>query len=1184
MKITGPAFAAMLSFASLLLAQLNRGTITGMVTDSTGAVIPQVKIAVRNTATGATYETVSNEAGQYTMPNLPVGNYQLAFDAPGFKRLVRSGIHLRVNEVLRVDISLEVGAVTESVEVRAELPRLQTSSAEVSTSLSSRSITDLPLSFAGARQVEAFAYKIVPGVWGDTWRSHILGSTAHSKELLLDGASVTTTQSGEFGQTGVSLEAVQEFKILTSGLSAEFGRTQSGVFNFVMKSGTNEIHGSLYGGLRNEALNANTFTNKFRGLKRARDRQHNYAGSFGGPVFLPKLYDGHNRSFFYVAYERFQTRQWAFGAPSVNAPLPEFYEGDFHRLLGPVTEFTDGLGRQVARGAIYDPATFRQLPNGRWVGEPFPGNRIPVSRFSQVSQRLNAIAKKHYLPTVRDASGQIPLTNNMYFPASDNPEVDKYQVSIKADHIFSDKHKLTGSYAYSYRPRLLLDQGGLWDPSDRLGGPLSRARVQPYTGTYARLAEDWTVTPRWLNHFMVFYNRRGNPNYVVHRNVDGAKQLGIKNLSTRGFPTINWGGGPFVTLAPVGYMQDEFRADEAWGVMNTVSFTRGRHFLKLGFDMRRHQQDTRSRPTASFTFQARGTAIPLEPYSGTQIGHSFASYLLGIVDSAGLSDPVGLGGRRRYHAVFIQDDFKVSKRLTLNLGLRWEYQPPFFEVADRLSSWNPNKTDPASGLPGAYDFAGKCPVCTGKRSFGTRSFDDFGPRFGFAWRLRERWTLRGAYGVMYEGDIFNGYSPTGLGKPTSVAWGGTWRLSPDPVNPWRGIFNWDEGLPLDRYEPPSFDVSWGNKSRPGMIDPQYGEHPYIQKWNINLQYEPARNLLIDVGYLASKGTRLGAGELRRINQLPASVLSAYGARLNAPVRNAAEAAAQGIRYPFPGFSGTVASALRPHPQVQGNQTVQVFEAPLGFTAHHSLQIIINRELTSGFNLFANYVWSKTMANVESSLVNDNPDRPLDYYNLKLEKAVSGHDRPHMVKVYASWELPVGRGKPWLAATGRWVNALLGGWSVSCILNYFSGTPLGFPGSFPLTGGWNGATNRANIAAGPMKRAGFDKSKFELSTISSPNNTYLNKASFSDPPPLTLGTAARLYTQVRTFGTISEDLGLHKAHRIREKYRFQMRAEFLNVFNRHQLGGIVTSVTNPNFGQVTSVSGNRTVQLAARLDF
>ena len=1164
-----------------LSAQLDRGTVTGVITDPSGAVIPGVQISIRNTATSATYRSSSNEAGQYTVPNLPVGDYQLIFDSSGFKKLIRSGVAVGVGAVLRVDVQMQLGATADSVEVTAELPRLQTDTPEVGTTLSNRSLVDLPLTFANGRRPEAFAYAVTPGVQGTTQLSHINGSTAYSKEMLVDGASVTVNQSGDYNAAAISIEAIQEFRVQTSGVPAEYGRTQAGVFNFVMKSGSNQLHGSAYGSLRNEALNANSFTNNAQGLKRALDRKQNYAFSFGGPFSIPKVYSGRNRTFFYTSYERYKERSYGL-VPNKTVPLPEFYDGDLGRLQDYRTTYG---ANKYCRGTIFDPATFTLSPGGSYTSTPFPNNKIPQARFSEVARRLNAIAKTSYLPNVRDASGQIPLVNNALFPDATRPEWDMYQVSLKVDHIFSEKHKLSGAYNQRYAPYLILDAGGLWDVNDPTGGPLARARTRGDTGEFVRLTHDWTASPRVLNHFTASYNRRGNPQRALQREVDGAKELGIKNISTRGYPTINWGSGPTMTLAAAGYMNDGFRADVSWGLLDTVSFSKGRHFLKAGADMRRFHLNSSGAQRVQLYFDPLATAIPKETFSGgSQTGHAFASYLLGIVDRGTVNEYGGIGGRRHYHALFLQDDFKASQRLTLNLGLRWEYQPPAFEVADRLSSWNPNKIDPVSGLRGAYDFAGKCSACTGKRSFGRTSYRDFGPRFGFAWRPLEKWTVRGSYGIFYEGDSFNGYDGTPLGMPTNLAWVGSWQLGYNATERWKGIFNWDNGFPLDKYQPPTLDVSWGNKNDPGMIDPNYGQTPYIQSWNFNIQREIKKKLVLDIGYVGSKSTRLRVGELARVNQLPTWVLDKYKKSLGNTVTNAAQAAVNNVAYPFDGFSGTVAAALRPYRQVNGGSTVGVYGSPLGFSTYHALQVTANREMSRGLTVYASYVWSKTLSNVDSSFIGDNASRPLDYYNLALEKSVTEYDIPHAFKAYVSWDLPLGRGKALLRNSGRLTNAVLGGWSISGILNYYSGVPLGpWTANTPYSY-WNGAVNRPNVAPGAMINPSFDASRYEASTPSSASNAYLATSLFTQPADYTLGSGARFYSQARNPAYRNEDFSIQKTHRLTEKMRFRVRAEFLNALNRHTLGGIDTKRASSTFGQVLKVTGSREVQVSMRLDF
>jgi len=1180
------------------MAQLNRGTITGAVTDSAGAAVPRARITIQNIQTGASYQTESNDSGQYTMPNLPIGAYQLSFEAAGMKKFVRSGIELGVTEVLRVDAKLEVGAVGETIQISAEVPRLQTDTPELSTTMTNKQMVDIPFSFSGGRLMENFTYKTHPGIYGNRWTNNINGGPNFSRDALLDGASTTSWMQGVNVLVAVSMEAVQEFKVQTSGISAEFGRTQGGLYNYVMKSGANEIHGSAYGSLRNEALNANSFANNARGVRRGLDRRQNYAFSFGGPVWVPKVYDGRNKTFFFTAFEHYRERSLFASAPNRTLPIPEFYQGDFSRLLTTTQVGTDALGRSVFRGAIYDPATFRQVADTRpgragqmaWVGDPFPGNRIPVARFSQVSQRLNAIASKFHAPTFRDASGQIPLVNNSFSPPP-LPRTDDYFFSIKGDQIINERHKLSGSYSQDVNLRLLAQIGGPWNFDEPNGGPLARSRPQREPGRLARLAYDWTISPTLLNHITLSYNRYARDSSSHVKEIDGAAELGIAGLSTPGYPSINWGAGPFVTLESVGLGLSDSQASNAYGFLDTVSFSRGRHFMKAGVDVRFNQRNHRTAKTTEnsfmFNFDPLSTAIPGESFSGTQTGYSFASYLLGIVDRGAILDPVGLGDRRRYFAVFFQDDFKVTPKFTLNLGLRWEYQPPGYEAHDQLSSWNPAKIDPASGLPGAYDFAGDCQGCTGERFFGRKSFRNFSPRFGFAYQFGSGLTVRGAYGIYYEADMFNTLPNfgTALGKPTNVQAGGTWQLDPNPVNRWAGIFNWDSGVPSNRFIPPSLDVSWGNRNRPGMIDPDYGRTGYNQQWNLNVQRQLPFNVVLDAGYVGNKSTGLKAGELKRFNQLSPAVLSQFGSRLNNPVRNAEEAAANGIRYPYPGFQGTVGSALRPFPQVQGNQTVEVYGSPLGFSNYHALQLTLNRQFSSGATVYANYVWSKTLTNIRSLRHGDNPSRPLDYYDLRLEKSLAEEDRPHFLKLYFDYQLPIGRGKALWGGAPRVVNAILGGWGLSGIVNYGSGIPMGFFGLTPLAGagGWNGTVNRANVAAGDLT-TGFSRDNFDFFNPAAPNNAFLDKSKFSNPPPLTLGTAAHRLGGARNPMNISEDFALQKNHYFKEKYRLQIRADMLNAFNRTIPAVLSGDVNNPRFGQVTALNGFREIQITVRFEF
>ncbi|HEY2930860.1 MAG TPA: TonB-dependent receptor [Acidobacteriota bacterium] len=1160
--------------AGSAMAQLDRGTISGSVADPSGSPMPNVTITVVNKATNGTYTTETNAQGQYNVPNLPIGEYLIKYESPGFKVLVRDNLQLSVSQVMGIDVRLDIGSPADVVSVTAQAPLLQTETPEVGTTVNRSDIFSLPLSFAGGRSPEAFAYKLTPGVEGNTWTSRINGSPAFSKEVLLDGASVTTYLAGHFGESSVSMEALEEFKIQTSGLSSEYGRTGGGVFNFVMRSGQNKLHGSLFGQLRNEALNANSFANNAAGRPRARERRFNYGGSFGGPVVLPKIYNGRDKTFFFISAEKYQERQLAFGTPNRTVPQLEMYEGNLSRLLTTTVVGTDALGRPILRGAIYDPLTLKQVGSS-FVADPFPNNIIPAGRISQVSRNIGAIAKKHYAPVNNS------LTANSLFPLANTPEFDQNQWSFKIDHDISEKQKLNGSLARNTRPRLLLDQGGLWDPTDPIGGPLSTARRQVVNSWLFRTAHDYILSPTLLNHFIVSWNRMPNPNRSAHVDEGCAATLGIKGVKQNGpCPRINWGAGPAgISFDNIGDPQDDFQTYNSWGAADSISWTRGRHNLKLGLDLRGNQQNNRPQGNLSgtFNFTSQQTGIPGVNF----VGHAFASFLLGEVNNASVGVPLVSGGRTYYYAGYVQDDFKVNSKLTLNLGLRYEFQPPMVEVTDRTSNFDLNLTDPLTGMKGAVVFAGKGPGRSGKRRFVDSDKNDFGPRLGFAFSPDGKTSIRAAYGIFYNASVFNGFS----GAPFQRGFAGTNNMS-NPFN-FTSLFNWDNGYP-GNFVPAAFTPAAWQFGGVTHWDPSAGRSPYTQQWNFNIQRELMRDLIVDIGYVGAKSSGLWVGDLANKNQLDPKHLK-FGASLDSVLQTDADAQKFGLPgLPYPAFAGgRLWQALVPFPHLARNGIgLTTFQSPLGHSNYHSLQLAVNRRYSGGLSLLANYNFSKTLHNMESGLRNDNPNRPLDYYNLKLEKSLSDSDQTHVYKIGVTYELPFGANRKFFSGMHSAADFALGGWTLSYLGNYASGTPLRFTGS--AIPGWNGRANRPDLnnPGGQSLLAGFDRKSFDASAVSRAGYTphlYVRPGVFTDHKPFTLGNAG-FTSNIRNPWSIAEDVGLHKNFRVKEGMKVEFRAEFLNVFNRHFFGGIVTNVLDPRFGQITSVSGSRTGQLGLRMDF
>ncbi len=1173
--------AYVLMSAVALLAQQDRGTLTGVVKDPSAAPVSGVKITVTHMGTNARYESATNSEGQYTIPNLPIGSYRLVFQSAGFKPVSREPLELRIAEVIRVDVNLELGGLTEAVEVRAETPLLRTDTPETGIDLSSKDLTGMPLGFGGGRYAENFAYKLTPGVGGNFWESRIQGGAAFSKAVILDGADATIYIGGQFGESGPSLEAFEEFKVQTSGMSAEYGRTGGGIFNFVMKSGTNQVHGSAVGLLHNEWMDANSFVNNYYGRPRQRDRRHDWGGSLGGPVMIPKLYRGVNRTFFYAAYERYKESYAGGGSPSVTAPLDEFWSGDLSRLLSSNSIGVDAMGRNVAAGAVYDPATTRVV-DGRMVRDPFAGNRIPLNRISGPAQKLGAIFRQHYSPTLKGANGLVPLQNNSFFPIANQAGFTQNQFSIRMDHSLSAAQKLSGSYVYVDRPRALIDSGGVWDFNDAMGGPLSRARLQWVRSWYGRLAHDWTLGPSLLNHLQLGFNRQRNPSLSAHLDENGVQALGLQGLTrTQNYPEIHFGGSYLVNYPTLGLQTNDFGAGQNYQIIDTVSWIRGRHSIRAGVDWRRSYLRWRTdNGPAQIDFSQTQTGLQ----GFAQTGSSFASMLLGDAAIASVPMSTPTGSRYLNLALFAQDDFRVSSRLTLNLGLRWDYQPLPVEQYNRLGNWNPSLIDPAWNLPGAMEFAS-----AERRTFAPNHYKDFSPRVGFAWQVAKRVVVRGAYGIFYLARNGNGWSGVPWGQPAGFGQDNRVTAPVDYLAAW----NWSSPYPgVIRNLARNASIAGGSPGVWGIVsyDPNAAKNGYAQQWNLNIQRELGYGFLLDVGYVGSKSTAIQANELRRLNQLDPKFLrlgDSLGVGVTSQAELPADVAAAGGRYPF-GNAGIWIPAyqsLLPHPQMMAWNEIKSAFVPLGFSTYHALQAQLNRRFASGLSVLSNYTFSKSIDNVRSAFGDTwgaNWGRPMDAYNLRLDKSVSDADRTHVVKLAIHAEIPY-RGR---------MRAVLGGWAVQFIGNYSSGFALGVDGT--PTPNSNFAANRGSVnnPRGEALSLGWDSSRIDMSRINQPNpqNRYVNTSLFADPASMdryARGNTSNRLSQLRGPWEMSEDVSLQKNIRVRERLRVQLRAEFLNAFNRTLWSTIEGNAASPLFGQVTGANDSfspRKVQLGVRADW
>jgi hypothetical protein len=1163
-------------------AQADRGHIAGRVFDSSGAAVPQSKITLVNLDTAVQSEAVTNEAGFYAIPNVPAGSYRALFSRNGFKTAERLSITVSVAQTVRVDVKLETGSVNETIVVTANSTLLQSGNALQANLLQSSVIRDLPLSFSDGRQIESFAYALTPAVEGDSWTSYIAGNPAFTKEVLIDGLSATSQIQGNVMESSPTMESIQEFSVQTSGASAEYGRASGGVFNFVLNQGTNALHGNAFYYGRNEALNANTWMNNWRqsqepgnpDYRRARDRQVVAGGSAGGPVVIPGIYDGRNKTFIFGAFEHYKQHRLQLGPYDRTVPIPEFLDGDFSRLLT-TTRIAGDEEHPIYAGQIFDPATLRQVGN-EWVAEPFPGNIIPIERMSAVSAEIIDIYRKNYQPMVSGA-----LTNNSAGPQYETPWLHQTQLTLKGDHAFSKDLKLSGSLIWTERPRILMDEGGIWDPfaAEGSGGPLAKSRKQKVTSRALRLSGNWNLRPNLTNTASFVYNRYRNPSISAQSEGDWQKHLGLQESTSAGlFPEIGFGAAiNGIGTTSIGYGSSNYYVANNYIVSDTVNWNSGNHNLKFGGEFWVQQMNSHAGlDTLSFGFSPTQTGIPGRNWSHLT-GFGFASFFLGETESGSKNVPFDLYGRRKYVALFVQDDCRVSSSLTINLGLRWEQSQPLHEKYGRWASFNPDLMNTALDRKGALEFPSSSQDSFEKQ----KDWKEFGPRVGMAYRIGDRFVIRAAYGLSY--------IPLGMNYWSGVPYGfapgyrGTNTQTKSPNLP---KFNWDNGYP-DNYQAPVRDP---NALVYGMVavDARSLFAGYTHQYNAALQFEAAGNTVVEIAVMGNQGHRLHNGAFKR-NQPSRPAYEDPNVNPWAWVWDSDSAAEAGVSYPYNGFSNYAGVALQPYPHVAAETYGPLYfvGTPNGSSGYKSLQLSLTRRMSRGIAAQISYNLSQAIGNSETGFDEtwDEGAGIQDIYNLpESAHSVLSYDQRHVFKGYAAFELPVGRSRRFLSNMHPAWDAVLGGWEVSGIFRYNSGNPLGVFANvwYP---GWEGPVYADYDSAIDLSRQ-FSSAQFNPASTNATGNRYFNPAAFSNPEGHKLGNGKRLYTELRGFGYAGEDLGLMKYFRIREQAGMQLRAEFLNVFNRHYFANPNTNMGDAEtFGYVTTTTGSpRIIQFGLRLNW
>ncbi len=1230
MKLFVGCLLVMLS--ALALAQSDRGTIAGSVLDSTGAAIKDATVTLRGVSTGNVYQTKTTGDGVYRVADVQIGRYDVTASAAGFKNAIQTGVQVQISTTTALNITMQPGSVTEQVTVLADAPTLQTESSDVGTVVGDRQIHDLPLSLAATgqsfvRSPEAFIF-LTPGAIGQgtvgdagssgVFETKLSGGQNFGSEILLDGASVQRSDSGTaFDQTAPSVEALTEFKVTSATPTAQYGHTSGGVESFTTKSGTNSFHGSVFELFHNEALNANSWVNNFNGAPKPRDRQNDFGGSLGGPVWIPKLYNGRDKTFFFFAWEQYRNRR---GLTNGVQTLPTDAErnGDFSALLGPGV--VDGQGhpvinpcnqQQVLQGQIFDPST-TQVVNGQTCRLPFAGNQI--TSISPVAQKVLSYLPGTNRPGGTTANGADGLTLNFLNPAGLDHVVTT-QTSFRVDENLTQKSKLF----FSYHSR---EQNYLNGSNVDLPAPLTNGNYYNYYFThYLRFGWDYLLSPSVLNHFTVGFNRVYTANKGL--SVDGSdwpSVLGISGASGPTFPQMRFDGGQYgIGYSSIGGNAFSIQVPNALVLADSFSWTHGKHALQFGFDWRSYQYSLANTGITSpnYVFNARQTAF--SPVSqapdAKNTGDPIASFILGLPDEEDLTVTSHFSRwAQNYFAGFVQDDFKATRKLTLNLGLRWDVETPRHEATGAqsvLSLTAPNPLTP--GQAGALVY--------GKSATGANTyFKNFGPRIGFAWSPYDngKTVIRGGYSIYYAPLTYSDFG-SNLASGTTA---NPFFQNNDNFTP---VSSFDAGFPSytlpSNAQDPTLNTFTNNTTT--FVGPSYGRPGMVQNWQLEYQHELAPDLILAVGYIGQHGTRLRSN-LAQVNT-PNPKYNSLGGALGFLVDGSdgkngpAILNNLGITVPswfVPGWGGaaTIGQLLRPFPQY-GSITTNCCLENLGQSTYNALQTSVQRRFRNGLNLLASYTYSKTITDADSAFstlsgFNSNVFGAQNPYNLRGEKAVSYQDIPHAFVVSYLYELPFGRGKKFV--NHGVASKIAGGWQVSGIHRYQIGSPA-IINEFANSNPYSGGNYRLSLVPGqsvfgahpvqwtPALNQGWDSSCKEQGGVFTPNNPSAphpaNCNAFVDPSAASLAAGGgyvfgNLPTAVswwRSPGYKNEDFSIIKRTDIREGQNVTLKFDLLNAFNRHTFGGIDGWPGDQFFG-VPGGSGHnvinhwRTVQITARYEF
>jgi hypothetical protein len=1113
--------------------------LSGIITDPTGKGIPEAGIQIRNEGTGVIRTTKSTAEGDYTIPTLAPGSYVLRVQKSGFKTAERGSITLQTDSNLRYDVALSVGEVAETVTVQDAPPLIQ-DTPEIGTSITRREYESLPMIQIGRIRSPAAFVLLAPGVQGSVSLNGSQYSSASNQvevhgqanftiEYLMDGLPAGW-QTANLNESAPAVDAIREFRLITSQLSAEYGASGPAIASFSIVSGTNQLHGDFYDYFRNSDLDARSFLAPIRPPLRLNE----FGVAIGGPAIVPRISKGRDRTFFFFSYGGSRKR----GADTITAaqiPTPAEVKGDFSGLK-------NSAGQQVT---IYNPNASTTDSSGNMIRVPFAGNVISASLIDPAAAKIASL-----YPAPNSALGYSSFRGERL--------LDPDSFTGKVDHQISDRDHISVALVRTDIPRVL-DGGPLPLP---LRASSFRQDVTSWT---ARINDDFIVSPSLLNTFAAGFNRFHSPLNPPTDPQPWSSTLNIPGIGTWAFPNISFGNG-YETLGSTNFFN---WIDQTALAKESVSWQHGAHSFKFGGEWRynEHKSIVTGNTMGVFNFTNAFTA---NPSALSSTGDSFASFLLGGYNFASSSGPYNPSVRWSYGGVYAQDQWRLTSRLTLTYGLRWEGQTPAYETRNQSGEVNLTAPNPGAGnRPGAVVFAGGA----NGRTFGDTDLSAFGPRLGLAWNVFKHTVFRGGYGLYYEkwfsGAGVGGTLPAfGIDSPgyqanysTASQNGG---LTP------AGILS--TGLPV-LSTTPNVSPTVLNGQPATFVDPSSWKLPRVQNWSAGIQQQLTNDMVFEASYVGLHGTRENAYLLSNINQVDPRYLS-LGPLLTQSVTSPAAVAA-GIPVPFAGFTGTVAQALRPYPQYQ---TLTSYLAKLGKSTFDALELHLRQRFNDGLSFDINYTWSKTLGyadtvNIAAGGINNLLENA---YNLKAERSLLPNDVPHAFVAAWAYDVPLGAGHRFGGGNAM-ARALLGGWSVSAIQRYQSGTPLQISSdnNLPLFN----SVQRPNRVSSQNPQTSIGIGSFNPA-----NDRRINLNAFSAAPAFTFGNSAPTLGNLRNFRVLQEDLAITKRISLSERWKLELYGQSFNVANRRRFTMIVTNSASASFGKAGGSSVGRYVQLGAKIRF